>query len=98
MGQGFVGAPYTYSQFSDMVFEYLSKNLANPAQSSLIGDHGDRQFSPFMDDHIGAAISFEAMLDFLHHHYFPRPIFGPVYFAPHKTFIFTNQLDFVVFT
>ena len=51
-----------------------------------------------MDDHIGAAISFEAMFDFPHHHYFPRAIFGPVYLAPHRTFIFTDQLDFVGFT
>ncbi len=51
-----------------------------------------------MDDHTGAAISFEAMFDFLHHHYFLRVIFGPVYLAPHKTFIFTDQLDFVGFT
>ncbi len=48
-----------------------------------------------MDDHIGAAISFEAMFDFLHHPYFTCAIFGPVYLAPHKTFIFTDQLDFL---
>ena len=98
MGQGLIGAPHTYSQFSDMVFGHLPKTTTVPAQSSLIGDHGDWGFSLFMDDHIGAAISFEAMFDFLHHYYFPRAIFGPVYLAPHKTFIFTDQLDFVGFT
>ncbi len=41
MGQGLVGAPHTYSQFSDMVFGHLAKTQATPAQSSLIGDHGD---------------------------------------------------------
>ncbi len=51
-----------------------------------------------MDDHIGAAIFFEAMFDFLHYYYFPRVIFGPVYLAPHKTFVFSDQLDFVGFT
>ena len=51
-----------------------------------------------MDDHIGAAISFEAMFDFLYHHHFPRTIFGIVYLVPHMTFIFTDQLDFVGFT
>ena len=45
-----------------------------------------------MDDQIGVAISFEAMFDFLHHHYFPHAIFGPVYFAPHNTLMFTDQL------
>ena len=81
-----------------MVFGHLPKTQATPAQSSLIRDHGDWGFSLFMDDHLGAAISFEAMFDFLHHHRFPRAIFGPVYLAPHKTFIFTDQLDFVGFT
>lgn len=66
MGQGPVGAPHTYSQFSDMVFGHLPKTQATPAHSTLIGDHGDWEFSLFMDDHIGAALSFEAMFNFLH--------------------------------
>ncbi len=98
MGQGLVAAPHTYSQFSDMVFEHLPKTQATPTQSSLIEDNGDSRFSLFMDDHIEAAIFFEAMFDFLHHHHFPRAIFGPVYLASHKVFIFTDQLDFVGFT
>ncbi len=98
ISQGLVGAPHTYSQFSKMVFGHLSKTQATPAQSSLIGDHGYWKFSLSMDDHIGEAIYFEAMFDFLHHHYFPRTIFGPVYLTPYKTFIFTDQLDFVWFT
>lgn len=51
-----------------------------------------------MDDHIGAAIFFEAMFHFLHYYYFPRAIYEPVYLAPYKTFVFTDQLDFVGFT
>ncbi len=98
MSQGLVGAPHTYSQFSDMIFGYLLKTQATLAQSSLIGDHDDWGFSLFMDDYIGVAISFEVMFDFLHHYYFPRAIFGPVHFTPYKTFIFTDQLDLVGFT
>lgn len=98
MVQGLLGAPHTYSQFSDMVFGHLPKTQATPAQSTLIGDHGEWGFSLFMDDHIGAAVSFGAMFNFLHRYYFPRASFGPVYLAPHKTFIFADQLDFVGFT
>lgn len=98
MCQGLVGAPHAYSQFSDMVCGQLPKTQAPPAQPSLIGDHNDWGFSLFMDDHIGAAISFEAMFDFLHYHYFPHIIFGPVYLTPHKTFVSTDQLDFLGFT
>ena len=98
MGQDLIGAPHTYSQFSDMVFGHLPKTSGASAKSTLIGDHGDWGFSLFVYDHIGAAISFEAMFNFLHYYYFPRANFGPVYLAPHKTFVFTDQLDFVGFT
>ncbi len=98
MSQGLIGAPHIYSQSSDMVFGHLPKTATVPAQQSLIGDHGNWGFSLFMDDHIGAAISFEAIFNFLHEYYFPRANFGPVYLAPHKTFVFTDQLDFVGFT
>ncbi len=98
IGQSFLGAPHTNFQFSDMVFEHLPKTQATPSQSSPHEYHADRRFSLFMDDHIGATIFFEAMFEFLHHHYFSRTIFGPVCLAPHKTFIFTDQLDFIGFT
>ena len=98
MGQGLIGTLHTYSQFSDMVFGHLSKTQETPAQSTLIEDHADRGFFLFMDNHIDAAISFEAMFNFLHHYYFSRASFRPVYLAPHKTFVFTDQLDFVGFT
>lgn len=51
-----------------------------------------------MDDNIGAAISFEAMFNSLHEYYFLWASFGPIYLALHKTFIFTDHLDFVRFT
>lgn len=47
-----------------------------------------------MDDYIEATIFFEAIFDFLHHYYFSHAIFGRVYLASHKIFIFTDQLNF----
>lgn len=41
MGQGLVRAPHIYSQFSDMVFDYLPKTQETPAQLTPIGDQGD---------------------------------------------------------
>ena len=41
ISQGLIGAPYTYSQFRDMVFGHLLKTQAAPAQSTLVGDHGE---------------------------------------------------------
>ena len=37
MGQGLIGAPHTYSQFSDMVFGHLPKTQESPVQARLIG-------------------------------------------------------------
>lgn len=51
-----------------------------------------------MDDHIRTAISFKVMFSFLYQYYFSYASFGLVYLAPHKTFIFTDQIDFVGFT
>ena len=81
-----------------MVFGHLPKTNIISAQSSFIGDHGDWKFSLFMDDHIWAATSFQVIFDFLYEYYFPQASFGPIYLALHKTFVFTDQLDFVGFT
>ena len=98
MSQGLIGALYTYSQFNDIVFGHLLKTQAPPAQSTLVDDHGDWRFSVFMDNHIRATISFKAIFNFLHKYYFPCACFEPVYLTPYKTFVFTDQLDFVDFT
>lgn len=63
-----------------MVFGPLPKTDSVPAMPTLILDHGDVGFAPFIDDHIGAATSFEAMFRFLHEKYFPRIVFGPCHF------------------
>lgn len=78
MGQHLMSVPHTYFQFNDMVFGYLPNTTIVLAQPSLIGDYGDWRFSLFMDDHIGAAISFEAMFNFLHRYYFSQASSGSV--------------------
>lgn len=106
MGQGLKGACATYSQFGDMVFGPLPKVQADieqgiqasQAMPTLIGSHGETAFTLFMDDHMGAADSFEALFDFLHLKYFPRVAFGPVYLSGHKTHVFTDSLEMVGFT
>lgn len=80
-----------------MVFGYLPKTDMVSAQLSLLGNHNDWGFSLFMNNHIGAATSFEGIFNFLYKYYFPQASFGPVYFIPHTTFVFIDQLDFVGF-
>lgn len=81
-----------------MVFGHHPKSQKSAAQIVLIRDHDDWDFSLIMNDYIVAFISFEAMFHFLHYDYFPCAIFGPVYLIPYKTFVFTNQFDFVGFS
>ena len=50
-----------------------------------------------MDDHAGAAKSFDAMFMFLHTRYFPRVAFGLVYLAGKKTRIFDDHLQILGF-
>lgn len=63
----------------------------------LIRDYNNSGFSLFIDDHMGAAISFEAIFYFLHHYYFSYAIFGSIYLASYKTFVSTDQIGFVRF-
>lgn len=98
MGQGLKGACATYSQFGDMVFGPIPKSATTEAMPSIIGVQDHAAFTLFMDDHMGAATSFEELFKFLHEQYFPRVAFGPIYLAPHKTHVFTDNLEMVGFS
>ncbi|TAQ83554.1 hypothetical protein B7494_g8120 [Chlorociboria aeruginascens] len=98
MGQGLKGAPHTYSQFTDLVFGPLPKTDKCEAFPTLIKDHGHVGFAPFIDDHIGAADSFDALLDFLYEKYFPRVAFGPLSLSPQKTNFFFSAIDVLGFS
>lgn len=98
MGMRLKGASHTYAQFTDLVFGPLPATAEEEAHDSMIGDLGDVAFSPFVDDHLSSAKGFEEMFEFLHEMYFLKCAFGLIYFAPKKTFVFTDQLDFVGFT
>lgn len=68
MGQGLKGAAHTYSQFSDLVFCPLPAtcNKSIPRQDTIIGTKENSAFSIYMDNHVGAAKSFDAIFEFLH--------------------------------
>lgn len=98
IGQSLKGACATYLQFGDLTFGSLPKVKAVPVMPTVIGDHGDTAFYLFMDDYMRAAISFEAMVEFLHTSYFSQAAFGPVYLSGHKTNVFADSLEMVEFT
>ena len=98
MGQGLKGAPFTYSQFSDLVFGPLPPNDAGiPRAKTVFGDHGQHAFDVFMDDHAAAGTDYESLFKFLHEIYFPRCVFGPVYLAPSKTYMFSDSITLLGF-
>ena len=98
MGQGLKGAPHTYSQFTDLTFGPLPKSESCPAFVTLIGDHGDVGFALFIDDHIRAVVSFEAMYTFLHEKYFLRVAFRPLSLVPAKSQFFFDLIDVIGFS
>ena len=51
-----------------------------------------------MDDDVGGADTFEALLHFLHHHYFPRLAWSRLTLNPAKSFFFTEDLSILGFT
>ena len=54
-------------------------------------------FGVYMDDHIGAATTFDAMYIFLHNNCFPKVAFGPVYLLGKKTKAFMDTLELLGF-
>jgi hypothetical protein len=98
MGQGLKGAPHTYSMFTDLVFGPMPSTKDVSSFETLIKDHGDAAFAPFMDDHLGAATDFEAMYTFLHEKYFPRVAFGPICLSEAKLNLFFSELETIGFT
>lgn len=98
MGQGLMGAPHIYSQFTDLAFSPLPKTEDSPRQPTLIGDHSNVAMAPFMDGHAVSSTGYEVLFQFLHQEYFPRVAFGPIYLITLKTNDFTDDLDLIGFT
>lgn len=68
---GLKNAMHTYAQFTDMVFGPLPRTEGTERAETIISDYGESSFSPLVDDHMGAATSFDAMFKFLYERYFP---------------------------
>jgi len=98
MAQGLTGAPHTYCAFTDMTFGFLPSTQSTAAMSSMIGDNGETAFSPFVDDHNGAAVDFDSMAKLLHEQYFPRVAWAPIFLTGRKSSFFMPDLSFIGFT
>lgn len=101
MGQGLTGGTHTYSRFRDLVFGAIPSGV-DPSSGdllegsdSLIGDKGDVAFDGMIDDSYGSSTTFAHMHRFLHEHFFPRCVWGPMYLKDSKSFFFCDSLQFV---
>ena len=101
-GQGLTGGTHNYSRFRDLAFgaipsgHDLTTGGYLEGADSLIGDRGSVAFDGMIDDSYGSSITFNDMHQFLHEHFFPRCVCGPMYLKDSKSYFFCNSLDFVV--
>lgn len=98
MGMGLKDSMHTYSQFVDMVFEYIPPDAeGGESYLLLIRDQGKMVFCLFVDDHNTVGEIFKDLFDMLHQEYFPCLAFGPIYLNPRKVKAFTTNLEAVGF-
>jgi len=70
MGQGFTGASVTYARLKDIMSGFVPALYLEPPLGDI--DLTNVVFDIFQDDDFGKATTFEALVDWLHNHYFPR--------------------------
>jgi hypothetical protein len=92
MGQGLTGAPMTYSRLKDLMAGPIPEPNAEPAISGITVD-GSAAFEYFVDDDMGAAVSFEDQFRFLHDSYFPRIAWSKLTLSPAKSAFFMPRVE-----
>jgi hypothetical protein len=92
MGQGLTGAPMTYSRLKDLMAGPIPEPNAEPAISGITLD-GSAAFEYFVDDDMGAAVSFEDQFRFLHDSYFPRIAWAKLTLSPAKSAFFMPRVE-----
>jgi hypothetical protein len=98
MNTKLIESSYIYVQFTNLIFESLSIIEEFSAQKIIINDHEKTIMTSFVNDHSKAKVTFEALFDFLHQHYFSRTIFDLIYLSSKKTIAFTKKLNMIEFT
>ena len=89
MGQGLTGGPATYSKLKDIVTGEIPEPDPEPALSNVAPEI---MFAHFVDDDLGGAPTFEALINFLHNHYFPRLAWSGLTLNPEKSKFFVEEV------
>lgn len=108
MGQGLMGAVFTYSKFTDIAFGSIPPQKNSRTDMNPDGEGAEPRledpivegvcFRKFMDDNYLAATSFWQLFEFLATHYFPRCHWAPIALEPRKAFLFVPQIDVMGFS
>lgn len=95
MGQGLMGAVFTYSRFGDVAFGSIPAPSPEPRLESDVSL--GVLFRKFMDDNYFSGKTFWQVFEFLAFHYFPRCAWAKVTLSGSKAFIFMPQIDVMGF-
>ena len=92
---GLTGAPGTYERLKDLVFGPIPEPNAEPAVCTCLGkgDYSEVTFKYFVDDDYGASPTFETLLRFLHHFYFPRLVWARLTLKLSKSKFFVPSIE-----
>lgn len=94
MGMGLSGAPHTYSRMKDI----LAGAIPSPHEESAISGTSELgAYEYFQDDDYGGNPTFEAQVEFLMHHYFPRVCWAGLMLSPPKCLFFMKELKLLGF-
>ena len=110
MSQSLKRVYVTYSQFENLIFEFLSKMKKESFENEIIfkieitfvmlfiiGDYSDAGFCLFINDYMNIITNFDVIFEFLHTKYFFKTTFELVYLSKHKIYIFINNLKMMRF-
>jgi hypothetical protein len=65
----------------------------HPEPALQDADPGRSTYCYFVDDDFGRADSFERLVQYLHHHYFPRLAWAHLSLSPRKSCFFLNNVE-----
>ena len=91
MGQGCTGGAGTYARLKDIITAEVPAPDGEPSLSQCMPD--EAYFEHYMDDDLGGAKTLDALIRFLHDHYFPRLKWARLTLNPKKCAFFIGKVQ-----
>ena len=110
INQNFEKIYITYSQFKNLIFEFLSKIEKKFFKNEIIfkieiifiilfiiENYNNARFCLFINNYINIISNFDIIFEFLYIKYFFKTAFELIYLSKHKIYIFINNLKIMKF-